>query len=240
MADLVACGSCGGAPPKSCGGGPVRNKTHVLAQQFSSKENIQVEGKSNIQTKVVTTPVRRGRARPDLRAHPARALPWVRSSGRKLGRPKGLPGRLHGSTARRTEIQHFLELGPSGALTVSFCTNLVGTLNGVHQESSGLRPASITRSFASGSQVCYCDGQPLDGHRGYGRSPGRGARLGAWRPPPGRARRSARPDRGGRSAAGVAPCAPCSSRAGVEACRVPDSFRHARPQLCEPADGVGA
>ena len=26
MADLVACGSCGGPPPKSCGGGPVRNK----------------------------------------------------------------------------------------------------------------------------------------------------------------------------------------------------------------------
>ena len=60
--------------------------------------------------------VRGGRARPDLRAHPARALPWARSSGRKLARPKGLPGRLHGSTTRRTEIQRFLELGQAEPL----------------------------------------------------------------------------------------------------------------------------
>ena len=36
-------------------GRPCQEQTHVLAEQFSSKENIQVEGKSNIQTKVVTT-----------------------------------------------------------------------------------------------------------------------------------------------------------------------------------------
>ena len=44
--------------------------------------------------------VRRGRARPDLRAHP-RGLARAKSSGRRLGGPKGLSGRLHGSTARR-------------------------------------------------------------------------------------------------------------------------------------------
>ena len=36
-------------------GRPCQEQTHVLAEQFSSKENIQVEDKSNIQTKVVTT-----------------------------------------------------------------------------------------------------------------------------------------------------------------------------------------
>ena len=36
-------------------GRPCQEQTHVLAEHFSSKENIQVEGKSNIQTKVVTT-----------------------------------------------------------------------------------------------------------------------------------------------------------------------------------------
>ena len=59
--------------------------------------------------------VRRGRARPDLRAHP-RGLARARSSGRRLGGPKGLPGRLHGSTARRTEIQRFIELGQAEPL----------------------------------------------------------------------------------------------------------------------------
>ena len=64
---------------------------------------------------------------------------------------------------------------------------------------------------ASGvTQVCYCDGQSLDRERGYGRSPGRGARLGAWRPPPGRLGRAARPDRVGRSAAGVAAARPAA------------------------------
>ena len=109
-------------------GRPCQEQTHVLAEQFSSKENIRVEGKSNIQTKVVTTPVRRGRARPDLRAHPARALPWVRFSSRKLGRPKGLPGassRLDGKEDRNPALPR---TGSSGALTVYFCTNLVGTL----------------------------------------------------------------------------------------------------------------
>ena len=41
--------------------------------------------------------VRRGRARPDSPSAPARAFARARSSGRKLGRPKGLPG----FTARR-------------------------------------------------------------------------------------------------------------------------------------------
>ena len=56
--------------------------------------------------------VRRGRARPDLRAHPRGPLARARASGRKLGRPKGSLGvsRLDG---KEEEIRHFLELGVS-------------------------------------------------------------------------------------------------------------------------------
>ena len=53
--------------------------------------------------------VRRGRARPDLRSAPPRALPGARSSVRKLsGRPKGLPGassRLEGQLHEHPRAQ---------------------------------------------------------------------------------------------------------------------------------------
>ncbi len=79
------------------------------------KENIRVEGRRNIQTKVMTTlfalfaEVERG---PDLRAHPRGPSPGARASGRKLGRPKGSLGvsRLDG---KEDEIRRFLELGVS-------------------------------------------------------------------------------------------------------------------------------
>ena len=64
------------------------------------KENIRVEGKRDIQTKVMTTPVRavrRSRARPDLRAHPRGPRPGE-VLGPEARAPEGLAGRL---TARR-------------------------------------------------------------------------------------------------------------------------------------------
>ena len=93
--------------------------------------------------------VRRGRARPELRAHPARALPWVRSSGRKLGRPERAPwasSRLDGKEDRNPALTR---TGSSGALTVYFCTNLVGTLRWAGSPAS-TRPAP-TASCAFGA-----------------------------------------------------------------------------------------
>ena len=57
------------------------------------------------------------------------------------------------------------------------------------------------------------NGEPLDRQRGYGRSPGRGARLRAWRPPPGRPGRAARPGPRRPFVSGRRGCPPCSSRA---------------------------
>ena len=78
------------------------------------KENIRVEGKRDIQTKVMTTffalfaEVERDLISERTREGLARA----RSSGRKLGRPKGSLGvsRLDGN---EDDIRHFLELGVS-------------------------------------------------------------------------------------------------------------------------------
>ena len=87
-----------------------------LAEQFSSKENIQVEGKSNIQMKVVTT----------LFAEVERDLISERTprgpcpgSGPRAGSSVARKGSLGVFTARRlrrTEIQHFLELGQAEPL----------------------------------------------------------------------------------------------------------------------------
>ena len=79
------------------------------------KENIRVEGKHDIQTKVMTTlfalfaEVERDLISERTREGLARA---TRSSGRKLGRPKGSLGvsRLDG---KEDEIRRFLELGVS-------------------------------------------------------------------------------------------------------------------------------
>ena len=90
----------------------------ALAKQSVSfiaiKENIRVEGKQDIQNKVMTTlfalfaDVER-----DLISERTReGLAKARASGKRLGRPKGSLGvsRLDG---REDEIRHFLQLGVS-------------------------------------------------------------------------------------------------------------------------------
>ena len=120
------------------------------------KENIRVEGKRDIQTKVTTTLFALfAEVERDLISERTReGLAKARASGRKLGRPKGSLGvsRLDG---KEDEIRHFLELGVSKTaiakidhrrvpyralqlhehpraqaepLSVYFNTNVVGTL----------------------------------------------------------------------------------------------------------------
>ena len=79
------------------------------------KENIRVEGKRDSPDQGHDHPlraVRRGRARPDLRAHPRGASPRpgprAASSGARRARWAS-----HGSTARRMKSVDFLELGVS-------------------------------------------------------------------------------------------------------------------------------
>ena len=76
------------------------------------KENIRVEGKRDIQTKVMTTLFALfAEVERDLISERTReGLAKARASGRKLGRPKGSLGvsRLDG---KEDEIRHFLELG---------------------------------------------------------------------------------------------------------------------------------
>ena len=78
------------------------------------KENIRVEGKRDIQTKVTTTLFALfAEVERDLISERTReGLAKARASGRKLGRPKGSLGvsRLDG---KEDEIRHFLELGVS-------------------------------------------------------------------------------------------------------------------------------
>jgi len=78
------------------------------------KENIRVEGKQDIQTKVMTTLFARfAEVERDLISERTReGLARARASGRKLGRPKGSLGvsRLNG---REDDIRRFLELGVS-------------------------------------------------------------------------------------------------------------------------------
>ena len=78
------------------------------------KENIRVEGKQDIQTKVMTTLFALfAEVERDLISERTReGLAKARSSGKKLGRPKGSLGvsRLDG---KEDEIRHFLKLGVS-------------------------------------------------------------------------------------------------------------------------------
>ena len=78
------------------------------------KENIRVEGKRDIQTKVMTTLFALfAEVERDLISERTReGLAKARASGQKLGRPKGSLGvsRLDG---KEDEIRHFLELGVS-------------------------------------------------------------------------------------------------------------------------------
>ena len=133
-----------GGGPDNCG-----NDCDPLGR-MPSKENIRVDGERDIQTKVMTTLfVLFAEVERDLISERTReGLARARSSGRKLGRPKGSLGvsRLDG---KEDAIRHFLELGVSKTagvsrtalysfhehpraqaepLSVYFNTNVVGTL----------------------------------------------------------------------------------------------------------------
>ena len=98
--------------------GQVVNVLDALAKAgvafVALKENIRVEGKRDIQTKVMTTLFALfAEVERDLISERTReGLARARSSGRKLGRPKGSLGvsRLDG---KEDEIRRFLELGVS-------------------------------------------------------------------------------------------------------------------------------
>ena len=85
------------------------------------KENIRVEGKRDIQTKVMTTLFALfAEVERDLISERTRqGLAQARSSGRKLGRPKGALGvsRLNG---KEDDIRRFLELGVSKTAIAKF------------------------------------------------------------------------------------------------------------------------
>ena len=87
------------------------------------KENIRVDGERDIQTKVMTTLFALfAEVERDLISERTReGLARARSSGRKLGRPKGSLGvsRLDG---KEDEIRHFLELGVSKTASRPGCT----------------------------------------------------------------------------------------------------------------------
>ena len=99
---------------------PERRHPRCLAKQSVSfiaiKENIRVEGKQDIQIKVMTTlfalfaDVERGA--PPISERTREGLARARASGKKLGRPKGSLGvsRLDG---KEDEIRRFLKLGVS-------------------------------------------------------------------------------------------------------------------------------
>ena len=96
--------------------GPIRSRGSIPPRSIPAwaKENIHVEGKQDIQTKVMTTlfalfaDVERDLISERTREGLARA----RASGKKLGRPKGSLGvsRLDG---KEDEIRRFLKLGVS-------------------------------------------------------------------------------------------------------------------------------
>jgi len=105
------------------------------------KEQIRIEGKQDIQTKVMTTlfPLFAEVERDLISERTREGLAKARSSGKKLGRPKGSLGvqRLDG---KEDEIRHFLRLGVS--------KNAIAKITGVSRptpyhfiDSRGLRPS---------------------------------------------------------------------------------------------------
>ncbi len=105
------------------------------------KENIRVEGKRDIQTKVMTTLFALfAEVERDLISERTReGLARARSSGRKLGRPKGSLGvsRLDG---KEDEIRRFLELGVSKT-AIAKLTGVSRTALYSFMTSRGLRPS---------------------------------------------------------------------------------------------------
>ena len=105
------------------------------------KENIRVEGKRDIQTKVMTTLFALfAEVERDLISERTReGLAKARASGRKLGRPKGSLGvsRLDG---KEDEIQRFLELGVSKT-AIAKLTGVSRTALYSFMTTRGLRPS---------------------------------------------------------------------------------------------------
>ena len=121
------------------------------------KENIRVEGKQDIQTKVMTTLFALfAEVERDLISERTReGLARARASGRKLGRPKGSLGvsRLDG---REDDIRRFLELGVSktaiAKLTGVSRTTLYSFMStrGLKRRRLGRRSASVDPDSTSG------------------------------------------------------------------------------------------
>ena len=105
------------------------------------KENIRVEGRPDIQTKVMTTLFALfAEVERDLISERTReGLARARASGRKLGRPKGSLGvsRLDG---KEEEIRHFLELGVSKT-AIAKITGVSRTALYSFMTTRGLRPS---------------------------------------------------------------------------------------------------
>ena len=105
------------------------------------KENIRIEGKRDIQTKVMTTLFALfAEVERDLISERTReGLARARASGRKLGRPKGSLGvsRLDG---KEDEIRRFLELGVSKT-AIAKITGVSRTALYSFMSTRGLRPS---------------------------------------------------------------------------------------------------
>ena len=102
------------------------------------KENIRVKGKRDIQTKVMTTLF--AEVERDLISERTReGLARARSSGRKLGRPKGSLGvsRLDG---KEDELRRFLKLGVSKT-AIAKITGVSRTALYSFMSTRGLRPS---------------------------------------------------------------------------------------------------
>ena len=105
------------------------------------KENIRIEGKRDIQTKVMTTLFALfAEVERDLISERTRAgLAKARASGRKLGRPKGSLGvsRLSG---KEDDIRRFLELGVSKT-AIAKLTGVSRTTLYSFMSTRGLKPS---------------------------------------------------------------------------------------------------
>ena len=119
------------------------------------KENIRVDGERDIQTKVMTTLFALfAEVERDLISERTReGLARARSSGRKLGRPKGSLGvsRLDG---KEDEIRHFLELGVSKT-AIAKIRRLVGLWGGLERVL-----AAVSARFAVHSLATALSGLP--------------------------------------------------------------------------------
>ena len=120
------------------------------------KENIRVEGKRDLQTKVMTTLFALfAEVERDLISERTReGLARARSSGRKLGRPKGSLGvsRLDG---KEGEIRRFLELGVSKT-AIAKITGVSRTTLYSFMSTRGLKPSP----FLGLSRFDQLDGDP--------------------------------------------------------------------------------